>query len=95
VSNWATSTRRQRLPADWPARRARILTRDPVCRLCGVRPSSQADHIIPGDDHGDTNLQGVCGECHRIKSAREGGLASAARRPSRDRPPEPHPGVLP
>lgn len=91
---WSGSTRAGRLPADWRARRARILARDPLCRLCGTNPSVEVDHIAPGDNHDETNLQGVCRACHRFKSAREGGRASA-RRPPGTRPAEPHPGVLP
>ncbi|WP_245931687.1 HNH endonuclease [Actinokineospora auranticolor] len=65
-----------------------------MCRLCGLWPSTQVDHIAPGDDHGLNNLQGVCSGCHAAKSASEGGRAAAARR-SRLRPPERHPGELP
>jgi 5-methylcytosine-specific restriction protein A len=90
---WSDSTRRARLPPDWPSRRARVLVRDPVCRLCGQQPSTEVDHIVPGDNHDLTNLQGVCTACHQTKSSREGGHASALRRPSRTRPPEPHPGL--
>ncbi|MGH3760266.1 HNH endonuclease [Actinophytocola sp.] len=93
MTPWARSTRRTRLPPDWPRIRARVLRRDPICRLCGTAPSTEVDHIRPGDDHSDTNLRGVCTPCHRTKSAHEGGTAAAARR-SRRRPPEPdHPGL--
>lgn len=69
---WAGSTRRQRLPPDWPQIRRRILERDPVCTKCWQQPSTEADHIVNGDDHSDANLRGICTPCHRRKSALEG-----------------------
>lgn len=92
---WEGSDRRRRLPASWPRIRARILQRDPVCVLCGVRPSTHCDHIVAKEDrHGDDDLQGVCGPCHDQKSSREGNAAQRANpRPGRRRPPEQHPGL--
>lgn len=91
---WSESTRAARLPPNWPRIRARILRRDPLCKVCGQRLSTEVDHIEPGDDHDETNLQGICSPCHAIKSAREGGRAAAARRISARRPPVPHPGLI-
>ncbi|MBB1253184.1 HNH endonuclease [Streptomyces sp. OF3] len=91
--NWERSDRAKRLPPGWKRIRARILARDPVCALCGVRPSTHCDHIhAKTDDHSDTGLQGVCGPCHDAKSSREGNAAPRTR-PGRRRPPEPHPGM--
>lgn len=93
---WEGSDRKSRLPSGWAKIRARILERDPVCKICNVRPSAFCDHIIAkADDHSETGLQGVCGPCHDQKSAREGAAAAKAKgRPGRTRPPEPHPGLL-
>ncbi|WP_079045534.1 MULTISPECIES: HNH endonuclease [unclassified Streptomyces] len=93
---WANSDRKSRLPSGWAKIRARILERDRICVLCGVRPSQFCDHIIAKADlNGDSDLQGVCGPCHDQKSAREGAAAAKAKgRPSRTRPPEQHPGLL-
>lgn len=76
---WAGSTRRSRLPADWPSRQAACLERDGyVCQLrydgC-LTVATEADHIKPGDNHDLENLQAACSHCHRIKSAREGAAA--------------------
>lgn len=92
---WQGSDRKARLPIGWAKIRARILARDPVCKICGVRPSAFCDHIVArADDHSDTGLQGVCGPCHDQKSAREGAAAAKAKgRPTRKRPPEQHPGL--
>lgn len=92
---WQGSDRKARLPSGWTKIRARILARDPVCKICGVRPSTHCDHIVAkADDHSETGLQGVCGPCHDQKSAREGAAAAkAADRPTRKRPPEAHPGL--
>lgn len=56
----------------WRALRATVLARDPVCRLCGAKPSTVADHITPKRDGGRdtlTNLQGVCAGCNTRKAA--------------------------
>lgn len=94
---WHTSTRKARLPADWAARRARVLARDGYrCQardslgaLCGW-PANQCDHIAAGDDHSETNLQALCAFHHARKSSAEG---HAAQRPRarQARVPEPHP----
>lgn len=92
---WQRSNRVKRLPHNWRAIRARILKRDPVCKICGVRPSAFCDHIeAKVDDHTDTGLQGVCGPCHDQKSSREGNQAQRDNaKPGRKRPTEAHPGV--
>lgn len=98
MPGWAGSTRRHHLPHNWPAIRARILTRDGYqCTWTehGDRcpnPATDVDHIVPGNDHRDQNLRSLCRYHHRWKSSSEGGRASAAARPSRYRPAEPHPG---
>lgn len=93
--NWNTSPRKSRLPSNWRQLRAQVLARDPLCKLCGVRPSTVADHIVPmTDDHRPEALQGVCEPCHRQKTAREAAAArAAAPRPNRFRESEPHPGL--
>ena len=58
----------------WRRKRAWILQRDPLCRICERRASSEVDHIIPlglGGGHESENLQGLCRTCHREKSAAE------------------------
>ncbi|MCX5598442.1 HNH endonuclease [Streptomyces phaeochromogenes] len=96
AGGWKGSDRKSRLPSGWSKIRARILARDPICKICGVRPSAFCDHIVAkADDHSDTGLQGLCGPCHDQKSAREGAAAAKAKgRPTRQRPGESHPGIL-
>jgi 5-methylcytosine-specific restriction protein A len=95
---WAGSTRRQRLPSDWPARvratEARVggqceaTTHAPGCDGAGA----QCDHIVRGDDHELANLQWLSDSCHAAKTQLE---AQAARGvgPTRQRPPRRHPGT--
>lgn len=92
---WVGSDRKERLPSNWNSTiRPAILARDPICVLCGVRPSCVADHIkAKTDDHRPAALQGVCGPCHDHKSGVEGNEAKAAK-PGRTRPQEVHPGLL-
>ena len=93
TGRWENSDRRQRLPSGWRTIRARILERDPVCTICKTRPSTHCDHIkAKTDDHTDSGLQGVCAECHAQKSSAEGNAAPRTK-PTRRRPPEPHPGL--
>lgn len=84
---WDGSTRRSRLPKDWPAIRRRIIRRDGgVCtalysdgRRCEL-PGTDVDHIVPGDDHRDANLRLLCAWHHRQKSSSAGGSAAARTR---------------
>jgi len=60
-----------------------ILDRDPVCVGCNARPSEEADHVLAlslgGTDTVD-NMQGLCKQCHRIKSRADKRKAYRARR---------------
>lgn len=93
---WTSSDRKSRLPSNWRAIRAKVLARDPICKICGVRPSTHCDHIeAKTDAHAEDRLQGLCGPCHDQKSSREGNNAQRANsKPGRTRPPEQHPGLL-
>lgn len=90
---WDESTRRDRLPADWPHRRRAVLTRDRhTCHVCGQAGATEVDHIQAGDDHSLINLAAIhANPCHARKSSREGRGAYAAQRHARTRPAEPHP----
>lgn len=62
----------------WRRLRLLILNRDPVCRYCGVKPSTVVDHIKP--HRGDyqlfsdpENLAGCCAPCHDSKTATQDG----------------------
>lgn len=98
---WEGSNRAQRLPSDWPRRRAAALTRDGY-RCTRVRfddtrcpePATDVDHIEPGDDHRLSNLASLCRWHHQRKSASEGGRAAWLIRPPKKRPSERHPGLL-
>lgn len=104
MPGWQNSDRRSRLPADWPKRRRRVLIRDG--HRCthrsadGVRcsePATDVDHIVPGDDHRESNLRSLCAGHHRAKSSAEGARAQAAQRrriDKRFRRTEDHPGLL-
>ncbi|WTJ65301.1 HNH endonuclease [Streptomyces niveus] len=97
---WEGSTRRQRLPKGWPRIRRRIVRRDGgVCtarysdgRRCEL-PGTDVDHIEPGDDHRDANLQLLCTWHHARKSSSEGGSAAALTRASVHRHPSTHPAL--
>lgn len=94
--SWQGSDRKGRLPSNWRTIRAKVLARDPVCKICGVRPSSHCDHVkAKTDDHAEDRLQGVCEPCHLQKSSAEGNDAQRANpQAGRKRPPEQHPGLL-
>lgn len=92
--SWETSNRRASLPPDWRKIRARILRRDPICRLayddiCEGR-SVEVDHIGEANDHRPHMLRGVCSPCHKRRTQEQ----AQAARPQRDRPKPSHPGVI-
>lgn len=88
---WAGSRRRRELPANWNAISHAVIRDEPVCYVCHLNASVQADHVVPGGDHSRGNLRGICVPCHKAKSAREG---NAARTPQEreQRAGEGHPG---
>jgi 5-methylcytosine-specific restriction enzyme A len=56
--------------------RQRVMQDQPLCRMCEekgfVTPGAEMDHIVPlfkGGGNEDGNLQMLCVECHRKKSA--------------------------
>jgi 5-methylcytosine-specific restriction protein A len=56
--------------------RGRIMQGQPLCKMCDekglVTPGAEMDHIVPlfmGGSNDDDNLQMLCVECHRKKSA--------------------------
>lgn len=58
----------------WQKRRKDFIAAHPICEMCGRRPTKEVDHIKPrsqGGSDGDGNLQGLCGWCHKSKTARE------------------------
>jgi len=73
----------------WARKREGILLRDPLCKHClrkGVTIAAvEVDHIVPVEQGGsddDSNLQGLCHDCHAAKTAdeqraRQGGGRSA------------------
>jgi 5-methylcytosine-specific restriction enzyme A len=52
-----------------------VRRRDPMCKLCQVRPSTIADHITALADGGAAydmnNLQGICHQCNVVKTRQE------------------------
>lgn len=94
---WSSSTRRQRLPKDWPRRRQAVLTRDQ--HQCQIRrpgcttAATEVDHIVPSDDHALANLQAACSDCHKLKTRDESRAARNAR-PKPTRSAERHPGLM-
>ena len=100
------SSRTTPLPANWYTEiRPRILARDGhACQQeisydgtrCGAH-AYRVDHIKPahlGGTDEDHNLQALCDAHTRAKDSAEGGRAAQAKRASKLRPAEPHPGVL-
>jgi 5-methylcytosine-specific restriction enzyme A len=58
--------------------RARMFAEDPLCAECRrqgrVREWNELDHIVPLNEGGtneDSNYQGLCFDCHRIKTDEE------------------------
>lgn len=54
--------------------RERLFKRNPLCAMCGIRPATIRDHIIPlfeGGEDVESNTQGLCDLCDEIKSKAE------------------------
>ena len=58
--------------------RAELFTREPLCAVCQrlgrVTLATQRDHIVPlaeGGADDDSNVQGLCHDCHDAKSKAE------------------------
>jgi 5-methylcytosine-specific restriction protein A len=70
-SGWAQRPSKGNYRGDWPKIRARVLTEEPACRVCGA-PATEVDHILPvamGGTHERSNLRGICLECHRTATS--------------------------
>lgn len=90
TGGWVGSTRRARLPKDWPQRVAATKARaqgrceaqqhQPECDGIG----RECDHVRRGDDHSLSNLQWLSTPCHKAKTT--------AEQPRRTRPRRGHPG---
>lgn len=101
MPGWIGSNRAKRLPRDWGAIRTEVLRRDHrLCRLgypgC-THTATEVDHVIANDDDSLSNLQSVCGACHKQKTARESAQARRVARARllrmRTRPVSRHPGM--
>ena len=64
----------------WQRLRWAVLKEEPLCRICEskgiVTVSMEVDHVVPlarGGTDTRSNLQGVCVECHKKKTAEENG----------------------
>lgn len=96
---WSTSDRKERLPANWDAIRAKVKRRarghceavrhEPACEGIG----SHCDHIDHGDDHRLGNLQWLSKPCHDAKTRVEAAEAHGIERPG-CLPSEDHPGKV-
>lgn len=60
------------------AARVRLFTANPLCAQCEkqgrVRLATQRDHVVPlaeGGTDDDSNVQGLCDDCHEEKSLGE------------------------
>ena len=94
--SWSTSDRKERLPANWDAIRARVKARakgrcEAAQHVAGCpRTGSHCDHINHGDDHSLTNLQWLSKPCHdaktRVEAAEAHGITRAGRLPTEDHP---------
>jgi 5-methylcytosine-specific restriction enzyme A len=62
----------------WLVRRARQLRLQPLCRHClvlgVVKAAQEVDHVVAlvnGGKDADDNLQSLCVECHKLKTAED------------------------
>jgi 5-methylcytosine-specific restriction enzyme A len=98
-SSWQGSNRRSELPANWPAIRLAVLSRDghqctwiETSSARCIRRATDVDHIINGGSHALTNLRSLCAWHHAKKSSAEGNAAQ--RRLTTKRAAPRHPGLI-
>lgn len=79
---WHKTSRHERgLGSNWDKARKRALERDKgLCQVCAkagrVTLATEVDHINPRakkGDHSLDNLQSICNQCHKRKTAEESG----------------------
>lgn len=100
------SSRVTPLPKNWATEiRPRILARDdhscqwpvdddgPICGQYAYRVDHRTAAHLGGKDD-DANLWALCDRHTRKKDSAEGGRAAQAKRIPRNRPAEPHPGII-
>lgn len=83
-TNTSWSGQRRSFPT---AMRRRILNRDPICKACGTEPSTIADHVLNHatclrlgiNPDTEDNGQGLCDDCHRVKTRVEQQAGTALR----------------
>ncbi|WP_442791556.1 HNH endonuclease [Micromonospora sp. NBC_01813] len=91
--SWSGSARRSELPSNWTQIRNTVLEEEGfACRICGGE-ANQVDHIGDRMNHERANLQALCEQCHRRKTALEGQMARYRLAPVRGKRFEPHPGM--
>lgn len=97
---WSTSDRKDRLPPNWQEIRRIVKARAKGKCEAEVHAKgcpgwgSEADHIIPGDDHRIESIQWLSGPCHWAKTNRETAARNRERKTARYKPSEQHPGRL-
>src|SRR5690606_21515539 len=91
---WQSSRRSRELPKNWAVLRTRVIKRDgSVCKECKTYTKNpDVDHIVPGDNHSLSKLQGHCQECRKKRPAAEAAAARRRMRARRARPREGRPG---
>lgn len=87
-------------PVDWPARVEHVKARDESCRFdvngtpCGSTDRPEVHHRGAPDDHRLEMLVLLCHQHHAQITGQQSAQARRAKRKPRQRPPEPHPGLL-
>lgn len=84
---WNSSPRNRNPTPPHLVRAVRARDED-TCQQCGA-PGREVDHINHTGSHDMSNLQCLCRDCHRVKTAAEAkaGIAAAVQRRHRPQPP--------
>lgn len=83
MGRWRDPAHRAQYGGDYQRKRGVLLGGSPPCQVCGLRPATTLDHVVPivlGGTNDWSNLRPACGLCNSRLGGRIGGRRKARRK---------------